>query len=318
MNEDEPGRTTGGPPVRLVSRLNAEAGLLSLHHLLALVPGRFETAVVMQAVVRGALYSIVRSGTFVVPERPVAAGSIKALARSFGKPVETMRRHAQTLARLGYVTVTADGLQFAPDQEVRERVLTFLDATHDLMLWLVAQLYGWRLLRQPANPHRTVSREAIARFGLDLMLLPFESYRGAFGTWTDFAIWNALGTASVRRITTDRELSAVFSSRSTPDDERQAIGLRVLSEASGLSYGTTWRRVSAMERAGLIAQRDEKYVVLTGLLRSEAMEERVVLAVQQTLARANELIASGLDPRSVKGLYIGTEPRLAAIRGLPS
>jgi len=274
--------------MRLVSRLTSEVSLNNVRRSLALMPGRLHESIVAQLLIRRALPFFVANETLVLPRGAPLIGTIGAVARSFERSDETIRRHVRCLASQGLVTVTADGIRIDPSPDTGARVLAYLMSLHDDMAWLAAELRGWGLL-PPAADGRWPSTERLLRFGLDIGLYAFERFRGPIGGWTSMTLWNALSTLSVRDVTTDAALSERFRHRSTPDEVRRATSLRGLAAATGLPYPTVRRHVLALEAAGRVAPWRGGYAVLTAQLMDEAIERRVADYVAFVLARGAAL-----------------------------
>ena len=311
---------TGAPwtdeslPVRLVSRLTTELGLMNLPQAHRLVLGRLETAIVGQALLRGALPLLTGSGQAALPTTRPLIGSISSVARSFARSPETIRRHVHALVGKGYFAVEQDGVRLAPSAEAGERILAYLRRAHDHMLWLVEELDSWGLVtHRTAGKPRAASFELIVRTAMDLRLHGVESFRGPLGGWTSMALWNALSAVSVRHITIDRRLSGMFTRESTPDALRRPTSARVLSAMSGLPYATVWRLLAAHADGGTVARRDEGYVMLTGQLLTPEIEGRVRQFVRHVLDRVDRLVAAGVDPGAIPSLYLGGRPELVPI-----
>ena len=237
--------------MRLVSRLTTEFALMNLRLSLRLVPGRLETSIVAQMLIRGALPELAGPGLAgthgaggpALPAGTPLIGSISAVARAFGRPAETMRRHVQVLAGQGFFTVEHDGVRLAPSPEVGGRILAYLRDLHDNMLWLVEELGSWGLVtRQAPDGQEGTLLGSVLRTALDLRMFGYESFRASIASWTSMSVWNTLSAVSVRHITVDRELSGQLARRSTPDALRRPTSLRALCAVTGLPYATVWRR----------------------------------------------------------------------------
>ena len=302
-------------PVRLVSRLTTELAFMNMNLSLRLVPGRFETSIVAQALFRCALPELIGADGPALPAGTPLIGSISSVARSFERSPETIRRHVQVLVGQGFFTVERDGVRLAPTAEAGGRVLAYLRCVNDNMLWLVEELDSWGLVKCRARKEQgAIPVKPILRAAMDLLLFGFEGFRGPLGGWTSLAVWNALSAASVRHVTLSRQLSSRFSQRSTPDSLRRPISLRALCAASGLPHATVWRHLAALEASGRVGRKGDGYVVLTGQLLTGDMEARVAHYVQPTLDRVNTLVARGLDPAAIPSLYIGGRPAPVPVR----
>lgn len=315
--------------MRLVSRLTTEFALMNLRLSLRLLPGRLETSIVAQALLRGALPHLV--GTH-GPELPTATpliGSVGSIARSFDRSPETMRRHVQVLVTEGFFVVEPGGVRLAPTSEAGSRILEYLRGVHDNMLWLVEELDSWGLVtRKMANaPGITISNPVahgahtqaipplalILRAALDLRLLGFDTFKGV-SSWTSLAVWNTLSAVSVRHITTNRQLCSLYRQRSTPDTLRRPISVRALSGVSGLPYATIRRHLADLELAGRVGRKGNGYVMLTGQLMTSDIERRVVAYVSNALDRVDTLVAKAIDPAAIPSMYIGARPVLVPVR----
>ena len=310
------GQENGGLPVRLVSRLTTEFALMNLRLSLRLVPGRLETSIVAQMLIRGALPEL--AGTYgttggtggpALPAGTPLVGSVSAIARAFGRSPETMRRHVQVLAGQGFFTVEPDGVRLAPTQEAGARILAYLRDLHDNMLWLVEELDSWGLVtRRAPEGQEAAQLGSVLRTALDLRMFGYDSFRSSIASWTSMSVWNALSAVSVRHITTDRGLSWQFARRSTPDALRRPTSLRALCAVTGLPYATVWRHLAALEAEGKVGRKDGDYAMLTGQLLTPEIEDRVAHYVRHTLGRVDALVANGMDPAAIPSLYFGSRP----------
>lgn len=283
----------GSTSVRLVSRLTSEMSFANLPRSLALVPGRLHESIVMQLLIRQALPSLTTGGG--TGAAPPLVGTVGAVARSFERSEETIRRHVRYLAGQGFVTVEADGVRMAPAEEAGARIRAYLDGVHADTSRLVGELCDHGLLMPGPAP----SRERMLRFGLDIGLYSFERFRGPIGGWTSMTLWNALSTLTVRAVTNDPALSERFRHVSTPDSARRPTSLRGLAAATGLPYPTVRRHVLALEAAGRVARWRGGYAVLTAQLLDEAIEQRVTDYVAFVLARGNALGEAERSKKSV-------------------
>lgn len=288
---------------------------MNLNLSLRLVPGRLETSIVAQALIRGALPELIGPDGPALPVSTPLIGSVSSVARSFERSPETIRRHVHTLAAQGFFTVEHDGVRLAASPEAGGRMLAYLRCMHDNMLWLVEQLDGWSLVKRRASTtQRAASLGLILRTALDLRLFGFDSFRGPIGGWTSMSLWNALSAVSVRHVTVNRRLSSMYIRRSTPDTLRRPASLRTLSTVSGLPYATVWRHLAALEASGKVGRKSDGYVMLTGQLLTSDIEARVAHYVRNTLDRVNTLVAKGVDPAAIPSLYIGGRPALVPVR----
>ena len=311
----EQGRNEAGLPVRLVSRLTTEFALMNMQQSLRLVPGRLETSIVAQSLIRCALPQLVGPRGLMLPTSRPLIGSISSVARSFDRSPETIRRHVHLLTRKGFFAVERDGVRLSLLPDAGARTLVYLQRTHDNMLWLVEELDSWGVVRRRASRgDKGSSLERILRTALDLRLFAFETFHGPLGGWTSLSIWNALSGASVRHVTANRRLSSEYIQRSTPDSLRRPISVRALCSVSGLPYATVWRHLASLEEAGKVGRRGDGYVMLTGQLRTTDMEARVVQYVVSALSRVDRLLSEGLDPEDIPSLYIGPRPALVPLR----
>ena len=285
---------------------------MNLRLSLRLVPGRLETSIIALALIRGALPNLIGPRGPSLPSDAPLVGSINAIARSFNRSPETVRRHVHILANQGFFTVAPDGVRLAPSLEAGARILDYLHGAHDNLLWLLEELDGWGLLKRskPRKQHKT-PHELLLLTALDFRLHGFDSFYGLVNDdWVSWSLWNALSGMTVRHVTTDRELSRTFMVQSTPNDVRRPASVRALATVAGLPYATVWRHVLAMERGGYVRRVAGGYVILTEHLLTRAVETRVALYVQNTFDRLNAVVAKGIDPKAIPSLYRGGRPVL--------
>ncbi len=306
-----PPQDPAGLPVRLVSRTISEVQLMNLHASHRLTSGVFETAIVAHALLRGALPYLDWTDGPALPSGTPLIGSINGVARSFERSPETIRRHVQALAAEGYFTVERGGVRLTPTTEAAARIVAYIRAIHDNLLWLIAQLDDWGLITRPASARLPVPMaEPVTRMAFDMRLQTFEKFRGPLSGWTSMQVWNTLSVASVRHIVISRRLSSLFVQRSTPDALRRPLSLRALCTLSGLPYATVRRHLIALESHGKVGRKGQGFSVLTEQLLVPEFEARVVNQVRDALGRLQGLVTRGLDPARIPNLYLGQAPSI--------
>ena len=248
--------------------------------------------------------------------RPPAAtrvGSINALARSLGRPFETVRRHVHALARDGLVSIDPRGVSISTAAAAAPRVIAFYTEAHDLLIRLVEEFdaIGGVLPAPRAAPARPLVPAVLAT-ALDIALLPFETWRDTLGGWRAMTIWGAIAAANVRHITVDPALSARFAHDYVADAERVPAVLAVIARTLGLPYATAWRHAAALEQRGLVRQVEGGWLVGEAQYRRPSIARDGGITTAYGLRRVTELVAAGLNPADTAALYLGDRPSLVA------
>lgn len=297
-------------PVRHISRLAGEMHLSGIDALTRLSPCADEDGVVALVVLRVCLPDWIASGRPAVPPELRLATTLRALSRSLAWPISTTHKIVKRLIGRGVLARGANGL-FVP-RTATDLVIGYLEQVHDLLLRFAEDVHRSGALHARARSRAVHPIGAVLAVGMDIMLVPFETFRDQLGDWTAKKIWIAASTLTVRHVTSDSELSARFAVASTPDDERRAVSAAHLRGASRTSLSTTWRRLKAMEAKGVMAQRDGGWLVRSEQLLDPDVEASVRAGVDYYLRRLNELVAAGLDLTSPP--YLHARPRFLEVR----
>ena len=283
-----------GLAIRALSRLGGEFHLSGIAALVRLLPDAGDEDILALVILRVCLPDWV-VGNCIAPPVAIAHGTtLRSLARSLDRSTGTMHGLVQRLIDRGIVCRGDAGLHIAP--AAAERVIAYLRELHDIVLRFAADAGATGALTTPHGHPRLCPVLPILAVGLDMMLVPFETFRHQIGDWTAKKLWIAISTLTVRHITVDPALSACFATVSTPDGERRAVPAALLRDITGTSVPTAWRRLKALEAAGVAARRDGGWLIGSGQLREPVVEAAVRAGVDYYLRRLNELVAVGLMP----------------------
>jgi len=234
------------PMARVAVRVLLEFALSALRATTILCKGQFETGIFLVILLREAQSFDAGSGA--VPE----GVSVNALAASFGKPFETVRRHVNRLIELGICRRAPKGVAFSPEPEMRGATDAFLVEVHDLTLRLFEDLHA---LEYPVPPGGgSASFDQVTQGGLDLLVQCCDIGTQLHEVWIRMYLYYGVMTANARSITFDRDLAHRYSDSRTPPPEavRRPVSARMLSRALGLPYSTVRRHLAHMERIGQI------------------------------------------------------------------
>lgn len=295
-------------PVRQLSRFSSELHLSGIDAAARLAPGSGDDAIVALVALRTCLPDWMARGRPSCPPVLRLGTTLHALARTLDRPVGSIQGYVARLVRDGLIDRGVPGLFVPPSAAAR--VVPFLEEVHDLLLRLARDVHGAGVLFARRGCAAVHPAQAVIGTGPDMLLMPFETFRGQLGDWTAKKLWIAASTLAVRRITCDPELSRRFAVASTPDAERRAVPAARLRAVTRTSTATAWRRLKAMEAAGVMAQRDGGWLVRSDQLLEAEMEASVRASVDYYLRRLNELVAAGLDAADPR--YLRGQPPLVA------
>ena len=294
--------------VRLISRSTGEMALSGWEALTRFLPASDE-AVIALAMMRVCLSDWVQDGRIQPKDGLTVGCSINSLAVSLNRSYATTHNLVTRLKKRGVVVRVDDKVALANDDTWRPLVTRFLMDGHDIMMRFTEDMHRWNQLDERKHvPHRALPLEAILTTMLDILLAPFEQFNSMFGDWTAKIVWLIITTMTVRHITSDAELSALYAVNSTPDVERRAIPAAAIAEVSCFKYMTVWRRCKGLEEGGYISRDARGWLVRLDQLKDERMEATVQAAMRYHIRRIEALMAVGLDPTRIA--YMGERPPL--------
>jgi DNA-binding MarR family transcriptional regulator len=279
--------------IRRLSRLAGELHLSGVAALARLLPGAGDEGVVALVLLRVCLADWTPADRIGTPAAITQGTTLRSLTRSLDRSPGTMHGLVQRLVARDFVERGPGRLHVSP--AAAARVVAYLEEVHDLILRFAEDMRAAGAPAADGRGGRACPMRMVLAVGLDMMLIPFETFRGEVGDWTAKKLWIALSTLAVRHITTDPVLSARHAVASTPDSERRAVPATLLRSVTGLSTPTAWRRLKALEAAGLAAQRDGGWIIRSHQLLEPAVEASVRTSLDYYLRRLNELVAAGLD-----------------------
>ncbi|WP_157073580.1 hypothetical protein [Sphingomonas soli] len=241
----------------------------------------------------------------------MAPTSISALARSAGRPFETVRRLCKKLVAMGLAEQSSAG-PFIPAHVLDQPMVQELrQEYHDNLVKTVSDLarVGYPM---PEARGDGISGEAIERAAIDLLLHAFEFGLPAQPTpnWQRAFVYIAVMAANARRYTFDPELSGRYKDAATPppDHLRTPVGASALARATAAPYSTVRRNLQSMIADGILVRAGHGY-----LISMEWMQ-------RPELAAAGAAVAAQLD-RAIRGLaqagFPISAPETAYWRGPP-
>ncbi|WP_010219979.1 helix-turn-helix domain-containing protein [Sphingomonas sp. PAMC 26621] len=294
--------------VRKLSRLGNELHLGSSIATAELVPGHFESAVVLILLLRRCASDWIRGECFRRPSEVVQSASINALAASLHKPYATTHRHVMRLIDLGWVEWGEQGVAVSTDPKVERRIIDMMVFAHDSIVRLAEDFSRDLPFATPDRTSASNLRWRTVTTALDIWLVPFEYAAEPITNWTSKLVWIVIICANVRHITVDPELSERYAYNFTPDELRRPITARTIARLTGLSYGTVYRHCQTLAEKDAIRYQRDGWVLVSRQIGSEQIDQGVHALLEYFQKRIGELIAYGFDTARVDAFYINGRP----------
>jgi len=290
---------------RLVVRLLTEAHLSGVISLSRLVDQDYTAGnafVALLAEVGRISPESFMSGSFEV-HRPIA---IRAMARSFHCPYETMRRALRRLSQLELADLREDGVVLKPGAIERPDVQAYLNDIHDITVTLVDDLYNFAKLPVPQSSHSACPEQFIKLASLDLHLLAVEGMQNIFLDFSSLMLTAAITAGNIRHITYHPELAFTYAGADQvpPMSMRRPVQFKALCDVLPISPTTAWRRITAMKMIGFIKAVDGGLVVDSHWLRNSRHIYNACDRIDRMRHIIKRMALSGVPLDDVSSLYI--------------
>jgi predicted transcriptional regulator len=183
--------------------------------------------------------------------RPI---TIRAMARSFHRPYETMRRALRRLHELELIDFDEDGVILRDDITERPEIKALLVEMHDIMVTLLDDVFIFAKSPLPNFPRGSDPADALILAALDLHLLGAEALNSLIADWTGLLVLSAITAGNTRDITYHPELAFTYASAESvpPMHLRQPVYFKNLCEALPICPTTAWRRITVMKMLGAV------------------------------------------------------------------
>jgi len=290
---------------RLVIRLLTEMQLLSVVALSRLVGQDYlgGNALVALLAETGRISPDLLSSDFCQVGRPI---TIRAMARSFNRPYETMRRALRRLSQLELVDLSDDGVTLRSDAISRPEVQTYLMEMHDIMVTLLEDLFMFAKLPAPNHGTGNYPQNLIKLASLDLQLLAVEGMQGIFTDWTGLMVATAITAGNIRNVTYHPDLAFTYAAadQTPPMSLRKPVHFKTLCEVLPICPTTAWRRVAAMKMLGSIKNVDGGLVIDSKWLNNHTVIANACDRIDRMHSTINRMASSGVSLNNIESLYI--------------
>ncbi|UAJ08913.1 winged helix-turn-helix domain-containing protein [Glacieibacterium megasporae] len=299
--------------VRKLSRLGNELHLSSSIATAELVPGHFESAVVLILLLRRCGGDWIDGECFRRPQKIVQCASINALAASLHKPYATIHRHVMRLIDLGWVVSVDRGVAISINPGIEQQIIELMVFAHDSVVRLTEDLGRDMPFRSADRIPAPDLRWRIIAMALDIWLVPFEYAAEPVPDWTSKLVWIIIIVANVRHITIDPELTERYANNFTPDEVRRPITARAIARLSGLSYGTVYRHCQTLAKNDVIRYQREGWVLASRQIGSDQIDRGVRALLDYFKKRIVELVSYGFDPTNAATSYLDRRPEYVSL-----
>ncbi|NOW47072.1 DNA-binding transcriptional ArsR family regulator [Novosphingobium sp. SG751A] len=241
-------------------------------------------------------------------DRPI---TIRAMARSFRRPYETMRRALHRLSELGLVDLREDGVVLAQGVVERAEIRAYLSHMHDIMVTFLEDLFVFARLPVPemlrSDPAMADHRQRLIKLAaLDLHLLSVEGMQGIFSDWTGLLLAAAITAGNIRDVTYHPQLAFTYAAADSipPMELRRPVLFRTLCDTLPLCPTTAWRRIAVMKMLGSIRTIDGGLILDSKWLGHPALIANACERIERMHAIINRMVQSGVALDAIGDLYI--------------
>jgi len=235
--------------------------------------------------------------------RPIA---IRAIARSFNCPYETMRRALRRLSQLELADLRDDGVVLKEGAINRHDVQAYLNEIHDITVTLIEDLYVFAQLPLPPSTDSACPEDFIKLASLDLHLLAVEGMQSLFLDLSSLMLVAAITAGNIRHITYHPELAFTYAGvdQTPPMAMRKPVLFKSLCDTLPISPTTAWRRITAMKMIGFIKSIDGGLVVDGAWLGNSKHVYNACDRIDRMRHLIKKMAASGVPLKDIKSLYI--------------
>lgn len=295
------------PVNRIIGRLVAEmvlASLWSTTHLLDSRAGkaaRADRAAVFLAVL----------GHSLADEGAAPRGvSVHALAQSFGRPFESMRRQVNALIADGWCARVPSGVVIAPRALASAEVEELMVQLHDLIVWLAAQFRTDGLPLPSPRPGRTPTRSGMTAIAIELVLATVDFAAAGYRSIREFYVVHSIIQASVRGVTFDPVLTRRYSALSTipADEHRLPVNVPSLCQVLGLPTVTVYRQVGTAIAEGKLERIRGGVRATAAFLGSEMTRTHLRIATARAARAMDRLALEGFPFDAASTQYVAETP----------
>lgn len=273
-------------PFRQVARIIVTYRTGALRATLPLVESDLTTAILLMGVVKAHLI-LGREAT-----GPKARITASAIARSFGRPHQTMHRHAEALVRLGLCVKRGHSIE--PTNH--PSIAPWLDSLRDRAVMAIEhwRSSGIALPTTVDNSSDELERE-IGIFALAMSLSAVEYHAQENANWHEMFITGALVRHNTEAITARFADSQRFGVDVPPVDARSPMPLAELADALAMPYSSLARHVAHLVERGQVERVGDGVLVSPDWLRQPDVVARTIDSVKYVGRRMMVLQTHGFD-----------------------
>lgn len=242
-------------------------------------------------------------GGFAQGGRPIA---IRAMARSFHRPYETMRRALHRLVDLGLAELREEGAALNSTIIERPDVQAYLAEMNDIAITLMEDLFVFAKLSRPEFSDRQGPQRSIKLAALDLHLLSVEGMQGLFTDWTGLLLAAAITAGNIRDVTYHPELAFAYAApdKIPPMDLRKPVYFKALCDILPISPTTAWRRIAVMKMLGSVKDVDGGLIFDGKWLANATMIANACDRIERMHSIINSIRLDNVEKSGLDQLYI--------------
>ena len=273
-------------PFRQIARILITYRTGALRETLPLVESDLTTTILLMGVVKAHL---IRAREATGPKARITAS---AIARSFGRPHQTMHRHAEALVRLGLCV--KQGHSIEPTDH--PALAPWLASLRDRAVLAIEQ---WRssgivLPVTVDNSSDELERE-IGIFALAMSLSAVEYHAQENANWHEMFITGALIRHNTEAITARFAGSPRYGVDVPPLDARTPMSMADLATALAMPYSSLARHVARLVERGQVERVGDGVLVSPDWLRQPDVTARTIDSVKYVGRRMMVLQTHGFD-----------------------
>jgi hypothetical protein len=235
--------------------------------------------------------------------RPI---TIRAMARSFHRPYETMRRAVRRLSELGLAELREEGVVLRSGFIDQHGVHDLLVEMHDITVTLIDNLFVFAKLPKPDFVEGESPEKFIKLASLELHLLSVEGMQSIFSDWTGLLLIAAISAGNIRDVTYDSELAFTYAAvdKVPPMHLRRPVYFKVLCDTLPICPTTAWRRIAVMKIFGSVTQVEGGLIIDGKWFKNLTLIANACDRIERMHSIINRMALSGVSMNKINNLYI--------------
>ena len=291
-------------PYRQIGRIIVTYRTDAIRRTLPLVGNDLTTVNLLMAVVKAHLIQQRE------PAGLQARITASAIARSLGRPHQTLHRHARALVGLGLCSMEGHRIDPAPHPALDAWLGGLRDGA--VTAFELRRLSGVLLPRRGDAASDELERE-IGIFALAMSLSAVEYHAQENANWTEIFITGMVLRNNVGVLTGSFAEHRHFGMDVPPAELRQPLPLRELAQMLALPYSSLARHVARLVARGQLERSGDGVLVSPQWLQRPEVIEHMLDSVKYIGRRLLTLQAHGFDFVQPTRHLAGSEPKIAAI-----